>query len=67
MTLIELKACEEAEDADENERIDGRDAIRMSMFGLERICEGRRKKGPSRPGKVESGSGRVKGKEGKVW
>ena len=39
MTLSELKACKEAEDADENERIDGRDAIRMSMFGLERICK----------------------------
>jgi hypothetical protein len=53
MTLSELKACEAAEDADENERIDGRDGIRRSMVGLKRVCERRRKKGPSKPGKVE--------------
>lgn len=53
MTLSELKACEEAEDADGNERIDGRDGIRRSMFVLKRVCEGRGKKGPSKPGKVE--------------
>jgi hypothetical protein len=65
MTLSELRTCKAAEDADENERIDGRDGIRRSMFGLKRVCEGRIKKGSVEA--RESGSGRVKGKEGKVW
>ena len=51
MTLSELKACEEAEDADENERIDGRDAIRMSMFGLNGYVKEEEKRVRRGPGK----------------